>query len=246
MWNRVRQLGMRSAIRRRYALVSYSEFMKRQRRLSEQESGMRKHYRDWFAPMVNNPLDGRHFSMLVYDPKTKTRKPSEDEEFPLIDVADAIKDVVAGEEDADRERLMRGAEYLRRMCEVHPIRHLIASRERIDHVGNESVYVKDRKTGEPMLEVYFEEVIGEPDNEAWERFGFRQGSSEWNNSVCLCAAFSRYYRDYKNLIQFGVCHDSMCGRLYVKTKGKPHQRFCSSRCRERERYRRQKEDRRPN
>ena len=38
-----------------------------------------------------------------------------DQEFPLMDVARAIKDVVRGNEDLDRERFLRGAEYLAEM-----------------------------------------------------------------------------------------------------------------------------------
>lgn len=218
--------------------------MARQRRWSERESGVRRHYRDWLLPLLNNCEDPSRFGQMVeWDPDTRTTRPKEDPRFPLFNVVDAIKDVVAGEEDCDRERYERGASLLLDLANAHPIQYMPALRERLDPSlnGKDLVRAFDARTGEPMIELFFEQVTGEPLAELWERWGLRIGSDERNGSILFLSVFSHYLQEHRRFMQLGVCHDYVCNRLYVKTKGKPHQIYCTSRCRERMRYERSKQ-----
>ena len=103
----------------------------REPRSSERDAFLRKFFRKNLVGQVNNPMDVERFSRreTFYDEEASAREGRSviyelvrgDPEIPVIDIAKAIKDVVAGEEDRDSARYTKGAQLLLAMDKKYRI-----------------------------------------------------------------------------------------------------------------------------
>jgi len=226
----------------------------RVRRLSEEDAFRRDYYRKHVVALVNHPTDVQRFYLreiqvdeLASDTRTGnvySEFIQEDPEFPMPDIAKAIKDVVAGEEDRDSARYRRGAEFILRMdrkyCNWRPMCLFENSFDTSPSTDRSlPLFDKDDTDGtRPMPRLMFRLGLYEQDDDP--ALGLRRSERRWDHSGIIFSLFRDYLEDYHRVFQLGVCHEKSCDRLYIKAKGKPKQRYCSATCRERARYLRRK------
>ncbi|MFC2099837.1 hypothetical protein ACFLSF_03300 [Candidatus Bipolaricaulota bacterium] len=220
--------------------------MPREHRLSERAQALRAYYTKHFLPKVNNPHQPRRFHIHKRpESPGSTLEPDQDAEFRAIDVATAIMQVVEGEEERNLELYRRGASTLIQMDrKYHPYRPLNLRQVRTSEPSTGlSKWVLSRDGKTPMEELVFDLAFGVPIDEIPDpEEPWNEGPS-WSNSTLLYSVFLHYLSEHRRYIQLGVCHWRWCKRLYIKTKGKPYQRYCSKKCSDRERYERKREKR---
>ena len=226
----------------------------RSRRLSEEEALQREYYRKNVVDLVNHPADVQWFYLRetrVDELASSTRTGNvysefiqEDPEFPIPDIARAIKDVVAGEEDLDSLRYLRGAEFILRMdrkyCSWRPMSLSANSFDISPRTGRSLPRFDKDDTDEarPMPRLMFWPGLFEQDEDP--SLGLRRSERRWDHSGIIFSLFRDYLEHYHRVFHLGVCHEKSCDRLYIKAKGKPNQRYCSATCRERARHLRRK------
>lgn len=248
--------------------------MARQRKPSERESELRRHYLDHFCPAANefqNPLYQK--SHVDRDPDSGELVGEltieQDPEFPVWQVASAIKDVVRGEEDADGERYRRGAELLLKMDKKYEIRHPIylmamsVYSPRAQDLPMREGVVMSRDGETPMPELRFSTTSGGKSTEASDEL--RRLAAEHADDpkfVASMRSLAETFDGYpvsklaldSSFLLFSTFMDYLgdhrryfdlgvchnCGRLYVKTKGKRNMRYCAKKCWEAHRYQQRK------
>ena len=215
------------------------------RRLSERESNLRRYYWECFCDRVNDPMS--------FLPNVVARKgdlvtlsedelnPLEDPEFFLDDVADAIINVVKGEEDEDVVIYRKGADLIIRMDQKYKPREalLLQVKTYAGHMTRQDPDSQSLSPAYSMVELVFwpDDTwasyvnLDENDPSAKEkRKELRKAMREkppFNESARLFLMFRRYWSDHRRFLKLGVCHFRFCGKLYVKSKhASGQQRYC--------------------
>ena len=137
----------------------------------------RRFYRQFLCPSVNNPTEGtdeRQYPLWNGATPGWKRHLPEDPDFPVLDVADAIKNCVRGEEDVDSEAFQRGARILLGMETKYRPRDQLTVYQLSWHEPEEGhpVPVISEPTTNPMLGFRFASGLH------WEGFG--EYSNEWS------------------------------------------------------------------
>jgi len=213
-------------------------------------------YRDKVCSLVNNPTDPGQATYLDGPWPPTAEEPEftiqEDPEFPVIDLARAIKDVIRGEEDRDPDVLRRGAKILRDMEDKYqPSEHMVLDAP-IDNRFRHAESTNDKpmpgirfasgKRGfnfGSLLDLILLEGIPlrdvlEVDPDADLPTPPREPIPSGFESESLFTQFRRYLTHDHQLLTLGVCHDEFCERLYVKSKhASTRQLYCSDNCRQR-------------
>lgn len=167
--------------------------------------------------------------------------PLEDPEFPLFGVADAIKDVVRGEEDEDVVIYTKGADLIIRMDQKYKPREALLLQEKTyaGHMTRQDPNSQSLPPAHSMVELVFwsddtwasyvnlDENDPSAEEKREELLEAMKEKPPFNESARLFLMFCRYWSEHRRFLKLGVCHFRFCEKLYVKSKhASGRQHYC--------------------
>jgi hypothetical protein len=156
-------------------------------------------------------------------------------EFPVVEIAVAIAEIVKGGEDRDWALFREGVEYLFRFLRKNPPRvepslFVFEPAKAGQRPSSPTWPGRDLPSDLPVLRFGFADDYGMEVHLGFELFG---PGGEWNSSMWLVREFLRYQLFHRNLLKLGVCHFEMCGKVYVKSRHRAaRQMYCCRSCRD--------------